>query len=202
MFRKLGLILFILFTVQLNCCAQTPITFLYLNGSNTNNKSTYEWYVKGIKKLHPMMKKYFEENETIQKEFLKNGQYEIEMQPSIFYWGDKSAESLEFVKNNLNLTKRSSPWFAYKVRELIATCMHDAIWVQKPQNMAIVLTDLHEQVKKETDKGNQVVLFGYSAGSFVTAEYLLRRITYINVKDYFEHIGVRIMSTRISPIIS
>ncbi len=191
MIKKIILILIILCSPHLGCCAQDSITFLYLNGSNTNDQSTYEWYTNGIKKLHPLMKSNFEKSEIIQKTFLKDGLYAIEQEPAVFYWGDKSAQQLEFVKSSLNITKGISPWLAYKVREILATCLHDAIWVQKHKNMEVILNNLHEQVKKQTDAGKQVVLFGYSAGSFVTTEYLFARTPYIKVQTFFaEHANV------------
>ena len=38
-----------------------------------------------------------------------------------------------------------------------------------------VIDDLHKIVKLETEKGNKVVLLGYSAGSFVTYQYYLNK---------------------------
>lgn len=46
----------------------TNLTFLYINGSNNNDTKMKDWYIRGVNKLHPVMKKKFEKNSTI-----KNG---------------------------------------------------------------------------------------------------------------------------------
>jgi hypothetical protein len=126
-----------------------------------------KWFENGVRKLHPEMKKQFE----------KNGIYDnVNPDPVIFFWGDKSKDDLKFVENQLNLIK--SPAFSSKVRQVLTMFLHDAIWVQKPHNMNPIITDLNTLVKSEHAKGNQVVLFGYSAGSFVTYEYMFNMLPY------------------------
>ena len=46
------------------------------------------------------------------------------------------------------------------------------------------------KLKKEIESGHKVVLFGYSAGSFVTYEYLSTRLPYINVLDFFNKTNI------------
>lgn len=182
--------LFIFFTIQLNCFAQTGISFVYINGSNNNDQKMKNWYETGVKKLHPCMRKAFRENVLTQKYFLRNGTYTINEKPVIFFWGDKSHQDLEFVEKDLAISKGFSPFFAYEIRSMLTHFLHDAIWVQKFHNMFPVLEDLHSYVTKESNNGNKVVLFGYSAGSFVTYEYLLTRLPYINVADFFNNVNV------------
>ncbi len=44
--------------MQFPVCAQdTNLTFLYINGSNNNDTKMKNWYIKGVNKLHPVMKK-------------------------------------------------------------------------------------------------------------------------------------------------
>lgn len=188
--KKILLTLLLLFALQLNCFAQTGITFVYINGSNNNDKKMKNWYENGVKRLHPYMKKAFEKDPSAQKYFLKDGKYAINDYPSIFYWGDKSHLDLDFVEKDLAISKSFSSWSAYQIRLALTKFLHDAIWVQKYHNMSMVLLDLHKMVKSETDKNNKVVLYGYSAGSFVTYEYLLTRLTYINVVDFLKSVNL------------
>lgn len=182
--------LFIFFTIQLGCFAQTGISFVYINGSNNNDQKMKNWYETGVKKLHPCMKSAFTKNNLMQKYFLRSGTYYIEDKPVIFFWGDKSHQDLEFVEKDLAISKGFSPFLAYEVRSMLTHFLHDAIWVQKYHNMLPVLEDLHTYVINESNKGNKVVLFGYSAGSFITYEYLLTRLPYISVVDFFNNVNV------------
>lgn len=187
--RKILLTLFVLFILQANCYAQTGITFVYINGSNNNDEAMKNWYENGVKGLHPYMRKEFETNPFTQKYFLKDGKYAINEKPAIFFWGDKSHEDLSFVERNLAISKSFSTWLAYQIRYALTCFLHDAIWVQKNHNMIPVLYDLHKMVKSEYEKGNDVVLFGYSAGSFITYNYLLIKAPYINVADFFSKVN-------------
>jgi len=188
--RKIFLTLVLFFALQLNCLAQTGVTFLYINGSNNNDAKMQKWYENGVNRLHPYMKKAFEVDPLAQKYFLRGGKYSINEKPVIFFWGDKSHDDLSFVEKNLAISKSFSTWSAYQIRSALTHFLHDAIWVQKYHNMSPLLVDLHKMVKAETDKGNKVVLYGYSAGSFVTYEYLQTRLPYINAVDFFKKVGI------------
>lgn len=188
--KKFLLILLFFLFLQTSCFAKTGITFLYINGSNNNDVKMKNWYENGVKRLHPYLKKNFEENEFTQKYFLKNGENYIEKEPLIFFWGYKSREDLSFVEKNLAISKSFSTWLAYQIRYALTCFLHDAIWIQKYHNMLPVLDELHQTIKTETKKGNKIVLYGYSAGSFITYEYLLTRLPYINVADFFNKVNV------------
>lgn len=188
--KKILLILLLFISFQARCFAQSGITFLYINGSNNNDVKMKNWYETGVKKLHPCLKKNFEENEFTKQNFLKNGENYIEKDPLIFFWGYKSHEDLSFVEKNLAISKSFSTWLAYQIRYALTCFLHDAIWVQKYHNMLPILDELHQIVKAEAKKGNKIVLYGYSAGSFLTYEYLLTRLPYINVADFFKNVNV------------
>lgn len=187
--KKILLIVLLFSFLQTNCFAQTGITFLYINGSNNNDERMKNWYENGVKRLHPYLKYEFETNPLSRKYFLKDGEYVINKDPNIFFWGDKSHDDLSFVERNLAISKSFSTWLAYQIRYNLTCFLHDAIWVQKYHNMLPVLDDLHEKVKAEAAKGNKVVLYGYSAGSFITYNYLLIKTPYINVVDFFSKVG-------------
>lgn len=176
--------------MQSVCFAQSNVSFVYINGSNNNDAKMRNWYVNGVEKLHPVMKKKFEKNKDIKKVFLNKTKYQINEKPVIFFWGDKSKRDLEFVQEQLDITKAFSPTIAYKVRSMLTAYLHDAIWVQKSHNMLPILDDLNETVKQEAAKGNKVVLYGYSAGTFITYEYMFNKLPYINPENLFNTINV------------
>jgi len=188
--KKILLTLLLFIVLQTSCFAKTGITFLYINGSNNNDAKMKAWYENGVKKLHPYLKKEFEQTPLSKKYFLKDGEYFVNEKPSIFFWGYKSHDDLSFVEKNLAISKGISSWFAYQIRFMLTCFLHDAIWVQKYHNMAPILEDLHASVKAEAKAGNSVVLYGYSAGSFVTYEYLLSKLPYINILDFFKNTKV------------
>ncbi len=159
------------------------ITFIYLNGSNDlsyeNRLEFKELFKKDVEKLHPKMIEGFENDELSQKLLLQNGKFKINPEPIVFYWGDKTLNEIKHIDSGLNSAKKYTPRIAQKVRSIFAHCLHDAIWVQKYQNMDPIIDELQKVVKTETDKGNKVVLLGYSAGSFITYQYFLHKFTSI-----------------------
>ena len=157
----------------------TGITFIYINGSNNlayNNRLKFKTaFVDSVKKLHPQIKQRFEQDELIKEIFLQNGKYTINPEPIMFYWGDRSLKVVETLDRDLKSASKYSSKIAHQARSIFAHCLHDAVWVQKPQNMISVLEDLHKVVNAEVSKGNKVVLLGYSAGSFVTYQYYMKK---------------------------
>lgn len=173
--------------MQNSCFAATPVDFIYINGSNNNNQKMHDWFIKGIQKFHPELKKQIEKNEYTRMHLLENGKYTIEEKPSNFFWGYKSQDDLMFMKEKVDLLRATSPTIAFFVRNTIAEIMHDAIWVQKTRNMIPIVQDLDKQVKESINQGKKVILLGYSAGSFITLEYLINKMPYINLAEYFEN---------------
>lgn len=184
--KKILLTLCALLIVQTAVPAQsTNLTFMYINGSNNNDTKMKDWYIKGVNKLHPVMKKNFEKDETI-KNWSKENQLIINSEPQIFFWGYNSKTDLDFVKDRINISKAFSSTLAYEIRSLLTQFLHDAIWVQKTHNMLPILDELNDRVKEQADKGQNVILYGYSAGSFVTYQYLLYKLPYINLEKLFK----------------
>lgn len=165
----------------------TEVSFIYINGSNNlayKNRLKFKVaFLENVKKLHPQIKKRFEEDETIKEIFLKNGEYIINPDPIPFYWGDRSLEVVETLDKDLKSASKYSPKIAHQARSIFAHCLHDAVWVQKPQNMSNVINDLHKIINDELNKGRKVVLLGYSAGSFVTYQYYLNKANTINPNE-------------------
>jgi len=166
--------------------ASNDISFIYINGSNNNDEKMQNWYENGVKKLHPVLKKKFEHNSAIKHYYKTLGGLNVKEEPVIFFWGDKSKKDLDFVKGQLDVSKAISSSGAYIARSLIAQYMHDAIWVQKNHNMIPILDELNVNVKKEAEEDRDVILYGYSAGTFITYEYLFNKLRYINLENLFE----------------
>ena len=183
--KRLCLILFLMFGLGLPTFAQEQnLTFIYINGSNNNDTKMKNWYINGVNKLHPVMKKKFEKNSAIKK-WTKENKLVIDDEPQIFFWGYNSKTDLDFVKERLDISKAFSSTLAYEIRSLLTQFMHDAIWVQKSHNMLPLLDELNDMVKSESEKGKNVILFGYSAGTFVNYQYLLYKMPYINLEKLF-----------------
>ena len=167
--KKIFLLLCSVILLQNACLANSGVSFVYINGSNNNDAKMRNWFLDGVQKLHPVMKKKFEKNRQIKKVFTDKEHYIINKEPVIFFWGDKSQKDLEFVHSQIDITKAFSPTIAYEVRSVLASFLHDAIWVQKQHNMLPILDELNEVIKTEASKGNKTILYGYSAGSFITS---------------------------------
>lgn len=183
--KKIFLVLLILFLSVNACFAQCEkpqsgdITFVYMNGSNSNSDASKEAFLNDVKNFHPHMKEAFESNAYDCKHFLKECAYSINPQPIAFYWGDKSKDEVSKLDRELMFASIFSPKIAQTIRSFFAHCMHDAIWVQKPHNMNLIINDLHKVVKSEEAAGNKVVLVGYSAGSFITFQYIFKKFPFI-----------------------
>ncbi len=193
--KKIVGILFILFFVCTNLVfAQDKLTFIYINGSNNNDLKMKKWFFKGIAKFHPILKTTFENDEFAQKKILKHGKYSIASEPKVFFWGDLSKPELEKLKEDLTIMDVVSPKLAQLVRRLFALCIHDAIWVSKFENMHPIVEMLHAQVLDEHKKGNQTILLGYSAGSFITYEYYFLKLPAMSKEDILELVDMNARS--------
>ena len=167
---------------QDNC--EKEIQFIYINGSNNNDLKMKKWFFKGVEKMHPNMYKAFSESSFIEEKLLNNGEYKLSQTPETFFWGDKSKIEIENINSDLAITKIFSPKIAQTVRKLLANCLHDAIWVSHYRNMHPIIEDLHKQVIANYKRGKSVVLLGYSAGAFVTYEYLFNKFSGIDATEY------------------
>ena len=182
--KKILLIIGLLISFNTAHAAES-LSFIYINGSNNNDAKMKNWYENGVKKLHPALRKRFLKNKSIRNFYAHRGAMTIKEEPVIFFWGYDSKNDLEYVKKQLEISKMVSSSGAYLVRNLITQFLHDAIWVQKSHNMLPILDELNKKVIEESKQGNSVVLYGYSAGTFVTYEYLFNKLRYINLAHLF-----------------
>ena len=183
--KILLVIFFAIFSVLPVGAEEQNLTFLYINGSNNNDSKMKDWYIKGVNKLHPVIKRKFEKNSAVKK-WTKDNKLVIDDDPQIFFWGYDSKTDLDFVKDRLNISKAFSSTLAYEIRSLLTQFMHDAIWVQKTHNMLPLLDSLNDEVKKLAKEDKKVILYGYSAGTFINYQYMLYKLPYIDVENIFE----------------
>ena len=91
----------------------TKVTFIYINGSNNlayKNRLKFKVaFIEDVNKMHPEIKKRFENDTLIKENFLKNGQYVINPEPIAFYWGDKSLDVVEVLDRDLKSSSKYSP---------------------------------------------------------------------------------------------
>lgn len=86
--KKIFIAIYILtFFFQISAYASNSIDFIYINGSNNNNTKMYNWFLHGINRFHPELKKNIEKNAYMCEHFLKNGKYIIDEKPSNFFLG-------------------------------------------------------------------------------------------------------------------
>ena len=187
--KKIILSILLIFNFATISLGADNLSFIYINGSNNNDEKMANWYEKGVKKLHPVLRKKFLKNRSIKKYYSNIGGLNIEEEPVIFFWGYDSKNDLDFVKGQLEISKMVSSSGAYLVRSLTTKFLHDAIWVQKPHNMKPILDELNKTVKIESQKNNKVILYGYSAGTFVTYQYMFNRLRYIDLEKLFKEAG-------------
>ena len=182
--KKIILILLLLILGSSSTFAQDsqPVRFIYINGANNDTPQMKQWFFDGIGKLHTQMKKQFDNSDFVEEKFLQHGKRSVLSQPEIFFWGDEAAKNLQTVDAKLEITGMLSPKLAQSIRSFFGHCMHDAIWVQKSHNMQKIVRELHKQVLECDKRGEKVVLFGYSAGSFITYRYLFYKIPYMTVE--------------------
>ena len=184
------LLILMTFSPAVRACEPSEIQFIYINGSNNNDKKMKNWFFNGMRELHPKMREAFFASPFIQSKLLGKGKYTITEEPEAFFWGDKSNREIKNLNSDLKITQMFSPKLAQTVRTLLAHCLHDAIWVSHYRNMHPVVEDLHKQVMANYKNNKPVILFGYSAGAFVTYEYMFNKLPDINPVDYFEQTGV------------
>ena len=156
--KKFLTLLLAIFLTHNIAFATTPIDFLYINGSNNNDQKMHDWFIKGINKFHPVLKKQLEKDDYIKTHLLNNGEFSIEAKPSNFFWGYKSQQDLMFMEERVDILRATSPTIAFFVRNTIANIMHDAIWVQKNHNMIPIVQDLDKKIKENIKQGKKTIL--------------------------------------------
>ena len=181
--KKILIALFILVFSNSLAFAQdnkTPINFIYVHGSD---QGTVEEFDVWMNRMHPDMKKNLEANTTVQKVLLKNAS--IKENPDMLYWADKTQKDKAIMEVGLKIADPISPAIAQGARSMVSHLLHDAIWLQRYTNMGPILNDLNNKVIANYKKGEKTVIVGYSAGTFITYQYLLTKERFLNVAEYY-----------------
>ena len=188
--RVFLIVLTLIFALNTSVLAQDHIKFIYVHGTNDNNYKKKVEFKKGVNKIHPYMVQEFNKSEYVKKYMLEDGKYTISERPLAFYWGDQSKNDLNLLSDWLDVTKFFSPKLAQSVRSMLAHTLHDAIWIQKYNNMKPVVDKLHQLTSLCEQNGDKYILLGHSAGSFITVEYLLYKAPVMNTRDFLIRRGV------------
>lgn len=161
--------------------AKDEVVFLYLNGSMTNSEQKKKWFYHSTNKFHSLLKKTLEEDPFIVKKMLWG--YKISYDPLHVYWGQMSKEAMERLERKMVFGDFKKPIVAQIVRRSLTSYIHDALWISKFPHLIPVLDMTHQKIMEESEKGNKVVLFGYSAGSFITYQYFANKLPIISNAD-------------------
>ena len=97
--KKFCLFILVLFFSCSCAFAQQNISFVYINGSNNNDAKMANWFDKGVRNFHKVVRKKFLTNQTIQKFCQADStQLNIKEETIIFFWGYQSKLNLDFLK--------------------------------------------------------------------------------------------------------
>ena len=165
------------------------IQFIYLHGTGNNSIESEATFFNKTNKLHSYMKPVFEGSLLIKEHFLKNGAYTIAEMSIPFYWGDKTRELVESLNTNLEYTQRKFS-LHQAIRSKIIHVLHDAVWFSQEHSKHIVLDSLHSKVSNSVKGNDGFVLFGHSAGSLITFDYLKYRLPIFNLPEVFQYNNV------------
>lgn len=61
--KKFLVSIFLVFLFGTSSFGADNVSFIYINGSNNNDEKMANWYEKGVKKLHPVLRKNFSRTE-------------------------------------------------------------------------------------------------------------------------------------------
>lgn len=153
------------------------VNIIYIHGAY----ETRDAFNKSVRNVHDDMVKQFQNDPLMYKNLLDNGNRKIGGKEIIFFWADQTEENLKILDKALAYVKNVGSKIAQFGRETLSHLLHDAIWISKPVNFTPLLNDLNEIVKEEYQKGNQIVLYGYSAGSLLASEYLTQKMPVIDI---------------------
>lgn len=161
------------------CPNARPVDIIYIHGAY----ETRDAFNKSVRNVHDDMVEQIQNDPLMHKKLLENGKKRIGTEPVIFFWADKTEENLKTLDKALEYVKNVGSKIARFGRKTLSHLLHDAIWISKPVNSTPLLNDLNNVVKQEYSRGNQVILYGYSAGSLLAAAYLTQKMPVININE-------------------
>ncbi len=156
-----------------------PVDIIYIHGAY----ETRDAFNNSVRNVHDDMVKQFQNDPFMYKNLLDNGNKKIGEKEIIFFWADQTEENQKILDKALAYVKNVGTFISRFGRETLSHLLHDAIWISKPVNYTPLLNDLLKVVKEEYSKGNQVILYGYSAGSLLASEYLTQKMPIIDLNE-------------------
>ena len=156
-----------------------PIDIIYIHGAY----ETRDAFNNSVRNVHDDMVKQFQNDPFMYKNLLDNGNKKIGEKEIIFFWADQTEENQKILDKALAYVKNVGSFISRFGRETLSHLLHDAIWISKPVNYTPLLNDLLKVVKEEYSKGNEVILYGYSAGSLLASEYLTQKMPIIDLNE-------------------
>ena len=156
-----------------------PIDIIYIHGAY----ETRDAFNNSVRNVHDDMVKQIQNDPFMYKNLLDNGNKKIGEKEIIFFWADQTEENQKILDKALAYVKNVGSFISRFGRETLSHLLHDAIWISKPVNYTPLLNDLLKVVKEENSKGNQVILYGYSAGSLLASEYLTQKMPIIDLNE-------------------
>ena len=157
----------------------TPIDIIYIHGAY----ETRDAFNNSVRNVHDDMVKQFQNDPFMYKNLLDNGNKKIGEKEIIFFWADQTEENQKILDKALAYVKNVGSIISRFGRETLSHLLHDAIWISKPVNYTPLLNNLLKIVQEEYSKGNQVILYGYSAGSLLASEYLTQKMPIIDLNE-------------------
>lgn len=155
------------------------VNIIYIHGAY----ETKDAFDKSVRNVHDDMVKQFESDPLMYKRLLNNGNKKIGDKEIVFFWADKTEQNIKIVDKALNYAKNFGSKISQFGRATLSHTLHDAIWVSNPANSKDILYNLNEEVKAQNKQGNEVILYGYSAGSLLTSMYLTHKLPMIELND-------------------
>lgn len=155
------------------------VNIVYIHGAY----ETLDAFNKSVHNVHDDMVKQIQSDPFMYRMLLQNGKKKIGEKEVIFFWADQTEENLEVLDKALEYVKNVGSKIAQFGRKTLSHLLHDAIWISKPVNYTPLLNNLNELIKTEHSEGNQVILYGYSAGSLLASEYLTQKMPIININE-------------------
>jgi len=160
------------------------INFIYIHGAN---QGPIKEFTDCVDKMHPYMIKNLENSDFVSQNMLKGAT--IDENYNVLYWADKTQATKANLRKGLAISKQYTPIVPQSVKELLSYLLHDAVWIQKDANMRPVINDLHKKVMDNYKNGKKTILVGYSAGTFITYQYIMNNYKYLDLNDLANKYG-------------
>jgi len=183
-------VLFLLVMLSVFCqtialASETPINVIYIHGANQDRTGGVKGFEESTSKMNKDLIKNFNKSQFIKNTLLKNAY--INEKPQMLYWADRLKVNKDYIEASLAKAKKTSTPVHHYARVLIGEQVHDAVWLQKDKNMIPIIRDLHKKVMANYEKGEKTILVGFSAGSFVTIDYMLVKSEILNIPEMLTH---------------